>query len=445
MKKEKPWLKNNTWPDSGRSARYFIALFLFFLFALNLTSVSASQDSSAEKDAIKNKIDALRSQIDAHQKEIFEKRQKEATLSDEISILETDIRKIELQIQETELSLQNLDIEVNDKQAEIEGMETKIDAKKEILTKFLEQLYEQGRVTSAELIFGNRSLSQYLFRTESLETFENQTKEVFDQLLILRKELKNQKEILLEKRDEQENLRSMQADQRGSLESDKAIKDFLMSRTRNEEEALSRGLEKLREQLNALQSLGSPIVIGDAIKSAQYAASMTNVSPEFLLGVLRVESGLGTNVGGGRYSTDMNPNEWDTFKKICKELKLDPDKMPVSRRVCYNRDSKDGCGGWGGAMGPAQFMPSTWTGYKSKVEKTSGVATANPWDLNDALVAMGLKLSAVDGVTDGDRKAEAKAAGMYLAGANWEKYSWYSDRVLFYADAFKKIIKSGNY
>jgi len=54
---------------------------------------------------------------------------------------------------------------------------------------------------------------------------------------------------------------------------------------------------------------------------------------------------------------------------------------------------------------------------------------------------MGLKLAAVDGVTADNRKAWAKAAGMYLAGANWENYSWYSDRVLSYADGFKKVLK----
>ena len=93
-------------------------------------------------------------------------------------------------------------------------------------------------------------------------------------------------------------------------------------------------------------------------------------------------------------------------------------------------------------MGPAQFLPSTWMGYKSKVEKLTSERPANPWDIKDSLVAMGLKLGAVSGVTGGDRKAWAKAAGIYLAGANWENYSWYSDRVLRYTDGFKEILKN---
>ena len=92
-------------------------------------------------------------------------------------------------------------------------------------------------------------------------------------------------------------------------------------------------------------------------------------------------------------------------------------------------------------MGPAQFMPSTWMAYKAKVESATGSKPANPWDIKDSLVAMGLKLSSVDGVKSGDRASWAKAAGMYLAGGNWENYPWYSDRVLHYADGFKKILK----
>jgi hypothetical protein len=76
------------------------------------------------------------------------------------------------------------------------------------------------------------------------------------------------------------------------------------------------------------------------------------------------------------------------------------------------------------------------------VEKLTSERPANPWDIKDSLVAMGLKLGAVSGVTGGDRKAWAKAAGIYLAGANWENYSWYSDRVLRYTDGFKEILKN---
>ncbi len=417
---------------------YFIIAAAIFFLAVNLSSAS---QNDAEKQDLKNKIEALRKQIEEYRKQIYAKEEKEENLESNIEKIEKEIAKIEIQIQETQLVIRSIDFEIADKEARISVMRKEIDAKKTALAHFMQELYERGDASPVEIALGNETFSDYFFQTDSLESFEERTREIYDQFVALREGLENEKKELIGRKEEQMNLKAMQNDQQGTLNLQKAAKDFLLTRTRDEKQALSAQMEKTQEQLDALQSLGEPIDISEALDAARYASKLTGVAPEFLLGVLRVESGLGTNVGGGRYKTDMNPSQWDTFKKICKELKFNPDKTPVSRRVCYNSDSKDGCGGWGGAMGPAQFMPSTWMGYKSKVEKITGNNPANPWDLKDSLVAMGLKLAAVEGVTSGDRKSWAKAAGMYLAGEAWENYSWYSDRVLYYADGYKKVMK----
>lgn len=417
-----------------------ILFFAMIIFLLGQTGTRGAAPS--QNEILKTRIDDLQKQIEMYQKDINEKSKKEESLSNDIEILAADIKKIELQIQETNLQIASLDGEIAGKEIEIGQMQKQVDAKKEMLAKFLQELYEKGEGETAEIIFGGQSFSDYFSKIESLESFEDQIKETHDQLEASRNALKSEKENLVERKVDKENLRGIQSDQERSLGQEKQMETLLVSQVRNEKLALEQNMGKLQEELNEIQSLGEPINLEEAVKAAKYAADLTKVAPEFLLGVLRVESGLGTNVGGGRYKTDMNPAQWDTFRKICKELGLDPEKTPVSRRACYNRDSSDGCGGWGGAMGPAQFMPSTWMGYKGQVEKTINHPPANPWDIRDSLVAMGLKLAAVDGVTSGDRDAWAKAAGMYLAGANWERYSWYSDRVLHYADGFKKIMKN---
>lgn len=404
-----------------------------------VNSFAAADD--AQKEELKSKIENLRSQIRKYQDEIFAKGQQEETLQVDIAGIEKEIAKIELQIQETQLIIQSLDLDIADKEAGINAMQKEADAKKAILSQFLQELYERGEATPIEMALGNETFSDYFFQADSLESFEERTREIYDHFILLRDGIKAEREDLIGRKEEQMDMRAIQNDQQRTLDLQKSVKDALLGRTKNEKDALSARMEKMREELAGLQSLGEPINIDTAVSAARSASRLTGVAPEFLLGVLRVESGLGTNVGGGRYKTDMNPAQWDTFKKICAELGNDPSKMPVSRRVCYNEKSKDGCGGWGGAMGPAQFMPGTWMGYKDRVKKTTGKKTADPWDLEDSLVAMGLKLAAVDGVTAGNRKAWAKAAGMYLAGGNWENYSWYSDKVLSYADGFKKIMK----
>jgi membrane-bound lytic murein transglycosylase B len=424
------------YPSNIKFISLLLALsFLIFDFAF------AAQDNARQQE-LKNKIENLRNQIQKYREDISAKGEQEETLQNEITSLEKIIEKYELQMQETGLFIQNLDFEIEKKQSQIDAMQTEAVSKKRELTGLMQELYERGQVSSVDLIVGAKSVSDYFFQSDSIESFEVKTKEIHDQFVVLRDGFRKEQENLLNKKEEQMNLRAIQRDQQRVLDNQKTTKDSLLKRTRSEKEELSTLMAKSREELNALQSLGEPINVEEAIKAAKYASGLTSVAPEFLLGVLRVESGLGTNVGGGRYKTDMNPSQWDTFKKICRELDRDPDKTPVSRRVCYDKDAKDGCGGWGGAMGPAQMMPSTWMGYKDRVAKLTGIKPADPWNIKDSLVAMGLKLSAVEGVTEGSRKAWAKAAAMYLAGGNWENYSWYSDRVLTYADGYKKIINS---
>lgn len=421
---------------SLRLAGVFFVSFLFFGISI------AAGDTGDQNQELKQKIQNLRGQIEQYQEDIFSKNKKQQSIANDIEIIEVGIKKTELQIQETELVIHQLDSDIHQKKTEIDGMEKKVKAKEEMLKRFLQELYERGDDFATEIVLSNQSFSDYFSKIEGLESFEGQVMEARSQLVGVRDELKKQKEDLEEKKYEKENLRYVQKDQERALEQEREMKNILVSQIGDEKRALEQKMEKLQAELNMLQSLGEPIAIEEAVRSAKHASGITGVAPEFLLGMLRVESGLGTNVGGGRYKTDMNPAQWDTFKKICKELGIDPDKTPVSRRACYNPDSKDGCGGWGGAMGPAQFMPSTWLGYKSKVESVTKNKPANPWDIKDALTAMGLKLAAVEGVASGDRKAWAKAAGIYLAGGNWENYSWYSDRVLRYADEFKKILKN---
>ncbi len=411
------------------------------VFAAAVISLFFFNLSGASDEDVGERIESLRNRIEKYQDEIYELGQREESLEREVLILEKDIEKIELQLEETRLRIASLSGEISAKEKEIGEIKKEISAKEQMLAQFLQELYENGQASTIEIILGNEKFTDYFSLIEGLETYEDKTREAYDQLVFLRTGLESERKFLIEGREEQYELQMIQQDQERSLEYRRNFKNSLLSQTVGEKELLAKKTDKLRAELSMLQSLGEPINLKEAVEAAKFASKLTDVAPEFLLGMLRIESGLGTNVGGGRYKKDMNPGQWDAFKKICKELKLDPDDTPVSRRICYNKNSSDGCGGWGGAMGPAQFMPSTWMGYKEKVEKLAGRKTANPWDLEDSLVAMGLKLAAVDGVAKGKRKAWAKAAGIYLAGANWENYSWYSDKALFYADEYKKILK----
>ncbi|MEK7213464.1 MAG: hypothetical protein AAB678_03460, partial [Patescibacteria group bacterium] len=132
----------------------------------------------------------------------------------------------------------------------------------------------------------------------------------------------------------------------------------------------------------------------------------------------------------------MKPTrDQEPFKIITAELGLDIDTTPVS---CPMRDKNGNQVGWGGAMGPAQFIPSTWMGWRGKVAALTGKATANPWDIRDAFLASALKLKS-NGANDGGN-GEWKAAMIYFSGSTNTRYRFYGDNVLATAKKYQADI-----
>jgi membrane-bound lytic murein transglycosylase B len=97
-------------------------------------------------------------------------------------------------------------------------------------------------------------------------------------------------------------------------------------------------------------------------------------------------------------------------------------------------------GGYGGAMGPTQFIPSTWEMYEAKLKSALGVAATNPWNSLHAITATGLYLADV-GAAGGSRQAEHTAAARYYAGGNWATAGQvYANSVMGKADKFQADI-----
>jgi len=158
---------------------------------------------------------------------------------------------------------------------------------------------------------------------------------------------------------------------------------------------------------------------------------------------------LGRNVGTCNRLGDPSTKSWKAvmkptrdqqpFLEITKSLGMDPDVTPVSCPMFKNGEQI----GWGGAMGPAQFIPSTWMGYKDKVSELTGSSQANPWDIRDAFAAAAIKLGN-DGASAGTRQGEWNAAMRYFSGSTNPAYSFYGDGVMAKADGYQDDIDQLN-
>ena len=176
------------------------------------------------------------------------------------------------------------------------------------------------------------------------------------------------------------------------------------------------------------------IPFGVALEYANFASQKTGIRPAFLLGIIAEETNLGENIGKGNWLVDMHPTrDRPVFEQITSKLGLDPNKMPVSKKAWY---------GWGGAMGPAQFIPSTWVLYESRVAQVLGKSVVSPWDPKDAFTASAILLTD-NGAVNGNYASERLAALRYLAGwknATKSAYAFYGDDVMGLASKFERQI-----
>ncbi len=261
-------------------------------------------------------------------------------------------------------------------------------------------------------------------------------------------------QTLDQQQDDAQNLLSVKTLQQQQLAGSMDEQSSLLQQTKGKESNYQAVLSdkqkqaaEIRNRIYQLLGVTTQVTFGQALDIAQGVAAQTGVRAAFLLAVLTQESNLGKNVGTCNRPGDPPAKSWKVvmhptrdrplFSQITQELGLDSDTTPIS---CPMRDSKGKQIGWGGAMGPAQFIPSTWMGYKGKVEAITG-KTANPWDIRDAFLAAGIKLAA-GGATS--RGGEWAAAMRYFSGSTNTRYRFYGDSVVGMAAKYQSDIDKLN-
>lgn len=411
---------------------FFIAACLiirgnFVFAATNLEQIRQKQE---ELDKVQKNINSLDQSIKKKDSEV-------KTLEKEIDILGDNISKANLEIERTKIALEKIGLDVEEVEENVTNKEAVIEHEKNFLKEFLRLVYKNDNSTFLERILSDEKLADVLADAEAMQNIQQKIQSALENLKQERADLKKNQLDLENKQDEQDQLFAMQEAQKAALQSDALKKDRFVIAAKTKKVEMETDLNSaektkkiLRDEIFSLKSAGVSMSMQQALDIASFAASKTGIRPEFLLGLLKVESDLGNNVGGGNYKKDMSPAQHEAFFAVCQKLNLNPETMPVSKRPTNYK-------GWGGAMGPAQMMPKTWLGYEADVAQLTGNNPPSPWDNKDAFTAAALKLSR-DGASSQNRDDEWKAAMMYLAGSNWNNPSlrWYGDRVLKLAEVY---------
>ena len=427
-----------------------VAVITFAAFALifglvkapsNSSFALANQATDQERQQLESQLQTLQVQMDQQQALVDSYKQKGNTLSSEIKRLEASIKQLNLQIKAVTINLQKLNQEIADTTVQISSTESDLDIQKNALDQTLQLVYENDNEGLMAIILKNPNLSDFFSETNNLLTIKNSVAATVQKITDLHQKLVEQKtQLSLEKSDVQA-LKTYQESQKQNVQQTQQQKTTLLTETKGQESKYQQLLQQTKQTAAEIRSRifkllgGGQMTFEEAYKIAKMAEDATGVRAAFLLSILQGESALGKNVGQCSYKTAMHPTrDIPIFLKIVAELNISPDSVKVS---CANSD-----GVYGGAMGPAQFIPSTWNAYKDKVAKVTGHSPANPWNNADAFIASALYLKDL-GANQQTTSAERKAAAKYYAGSRWSYHLWdYGQAAVNRATGFEDDIKT---
>lgn len=394
--------------------------------------------AESEREVLQAQLRQLEEQIDQYEDQIIGYQKQGSTLKNEIAQLNNKIAKLNLQIQATTLTLKQLNSEIAGTRSQIAVAEGNINDNKTALGALIRNLYVSEQSGLLEVLLKNPSLSDFFNDLNSAVLFQDSLRVATNRIADLRDELQDKEQQLNLAKSDAQSVKDYQTVQKQEIDLTKSTKNQLLVATKGQESRYQTLLAEAKKNAAQIRSRifellgGGELSFEQAYQYAKLANDAIGVRPALLLAVLDRESALGQNVGRCGYKTAMSPKNQPIFLDITRELNIDPDSVTVS---CPNKD-----GVYGGAMGPAQFVPSTWKIYSDKVSKITGHSPASPWNNADAFVATALYLKDL-GAVNGSISAERAAAAKYYAGSRWRNYLWtYGEAVISRAKSFQEDI-----
>ncbi|MDO8584796.1 MAG: lytic murein transglycosylase [bacterium] len=428
---------------------------VYFIFGSVLAPVRSSeslaatgQQSEAERKVLEQQLTDIEGQISQYESTVANYKKQGKTLQSEIDRLNAQIKKFNLQMKAIEISITKLDADIVDNKTKVTAVEQDLDFNKQALARTLQQIRERDATGLFEVLLKNPDLSGFVNDLNNLMVFQDNLRLGVEKISNLRVELVTEQEALAEKRTDAVSLQRYQDEQRVALQGVKGEKSTLLATTKGQESKYQELLtlsKKTAAQIRAqiFEFLGGgELSFEEALKYARVAESASGVRAAMILAVLDRESALGQNVGKCKYNEvnsrskkpAMHPTR-DTpiFLAITSALAINPDTVTVS---CANAD-----GAYGGAMGPAQFIPSTWNLYAKRVGEITGNEPPSPWRNADAFMASALYLKDSGAAKGASISEERRAAARYYAGGRWQRYLWtYGERVVTRAQQFQADI-----
>lgn len=429
----------------------FGLLALGFALAFRVFSIVRAEDTP---QALQQQLKEIERQIKADQAEIKQVQGQAKTLANIIKVLGKQQSVLQLQIQSTEVTLNDVENRLQDTQIAMQANEKHRVALREQMGELIRQMNSADEQSLLYSFISSKNIFDVL---NTIEQYKQLTTDIGGAVTRAREtsvKLKKQETEFTLEQEEARNLQTVRGLQQTALVENTAEQKTLLANTKGQEAVYQSELGDhkaqaalIRNRIYELLDAGNThITFGQAVKIADWVHEVTGIEPAFLLAVVSQESSLGANVGTCNRAGDPPSKNWKVvmkptrdqapFVSIMNQLGRSTEGTPIS---CPMHDKAGHQIGWGGAMGPAQFIPSTWTGYDAKISALTG-KPADPWDIRDAFVAAALKLTA-DGASSNTDQGEWNSAMRYFSGSTNPQFRFYGDQVMTRTERYRADIK----
>lgn len=403
--------------------------------------------------------------------DIKQTAQEKKTRANQIANLQANIKKLNNQIAQSNLIIKDLSAQISNTQTSIVKTSQHLTGIKAEMAHLLRLRGEQDQRSWLEILLVEKSLASFFDGVMALDNLSAKISDLLGNIKTLKTDLETQKADMDSEKKEQENVVVMQKLQQNDSAKKKQEAERLLKLTEQEYQNYLQEQKDAKDKVTKIGNLLFELVevpeggikVEDAIVIAKEVGKLTGTRAAFTLGILWQETRIGkvmggcylrdTDTGAGIYIKSgnkaprtMNPTrDVPIFTRIISSLnqvaslKTDAFNTPISCCMIKNGEYF----GWGGAMGPAQFIPSTWAIYEEAIKQKSGRTIANPWSIKDAFLANAIFLQDL-GAKSGDSTREMRAALRYFGCTTAWCETNYGRPVMAVASCFENYISKGS-
>ena len=416
--------------------RKFLTFFTILSVALPFTALAQSSCSSEiigkSRAQLEQELAACNKEIEEWQNTLDKTKQESASFARDVAALTAKINAAQANIKAKNIAIANLSKDIAEKQSEIKVLDSRIERGRAAIADILRKTKELNSYSLVEAMLSGEDFSEFFADIDTFASTEKALSELFTELRATKALTEAEKTTLNKKREAEAAARASIESAKKQVEIANAEKKTLLAVSQNKEKTYTQVLADRQAKAAQIRAVLFPLVdagaipFGTALQYAETAGRQTGVRPALILGVLQQESNLGANVGRCLI-TNLNSGETKNVNTgyIWKNGIHPTRDLPILQQILSDlgRDllnTKVSCpvasiAGYGGAMGPTQFIPSTWNLLVPKIKAATGKVTPDPWNPSDAIMASAILL-ANNGAAAGTYEAERNAACKYYSG-----------------------------